>query len=598
MDRSRLHDLLESHLENRLSDADRTDLGAELASSREACRAFWESAHQHALIGELLAESRGYEMALREKAAALRPKSHRLSRMAAAAAAIAAVVVAAVWGLSGPGRLAAPAPSLSRDPAIARLEETEGEVYVVSEAGRVPAEAGQDLFAGHEIQSGEGSFAVVRYPDETRLELGADSTLRLMPAADAPGKKVLLTQGVVTADVVRQPEGRPLVLATPFAEVRGTPAAAARFVTAITPDATRVELEDGQVQLAPMNAGPPLPLAAGTYAVASLAGGPLSPRPLPMRLSEQKATIKVGKSVQAAAFSADGGLFAAAVGDGFVKVWDAGSRQMRTSLPLPVLAASVLAFSPDGQMLAAACPDKPAKQVRVLAWDVATGLQRAGFTSLPDVSALAFSPDGRFLAVGGAGGKRTADVLLWDLAANAQASSPPLATPPGNKGRGASSLAYSSDGSRLAVGGRDGLVQLIDLAGGRPTVLLHGHTEAVACLAFTPDGTTLASGGKGKDRTVRLWDVDGGQEEFELPCPSGAVFSVCFSPDGQTVAAGCDGGVGRLWDAATGMEKATVQGHKRPICGVAFTPDGGTLETAGREGVVKFWMIAEAEDIN
>ena len=67
LDPGRLHDLLESYLENRLSDADRAELGRELASSRDACRAFWDCAHQHALVGELLAESRGYEMALREK---------------------------------------------------------------------------------------------------------------------------------------------------------------------------------------------------------------------------------------------------------------------------------------------------------------------------------------------------------------------------------------------------------------------------------------------------------------------------------------------------------------------------------------------------
>ena len=260
---------------------------------------------------------------------------------------------------------------------------------------------------------------MVRYPDATRLELGADSTLRLMPPAVARGKQVSLTRGVVMADVARQPEGRPMVLATPFAEVRGPAAATTRFLAAITLDATRVELEDGQVQLAPMNAGPPVPLAAGSYAVTGAVGGPSAPRPLPMRLTEDKTPIRIGKSPQAAAFSADGGLFASAAGDGLVKVWDAGSRQLRTSLPLPILGASVLAFSADGTILAAACPDKPAKQVRILAWDLATGQQCASFTGLPDVSALAFSPDGTRLAVGGAGAKHAPDVLLWDLASSA-----------------------------------------------------------------------------------------------------------------------------------------------------------------------------------
>ena len=65
----------------------------------------------------------------------------------------------------------------------------------------------------------------------------------------------------------------------------------------------------------------------------------------------------------------------------------------------------------------------------------------------------------------------------------------------------------------LAVGGRDGVVRLIDLAGGKETVLLKGHTDAVSCIAFSPDGATLATGSKGKDRSVRLWDVAGRREE-------------------------------------------------------------------------------------
>ena len=447
-------------------------------------------------------------MALRERPLGVGPKPRRIGRrlaVTAAVAAAAAVVIAAAWGLFGPGdRRASPA-SATHNPVIARLEEAEGEVYVVSGAGRILAEPGQDLFAGHEIQSGEGGFAVVRYPDATRLELGADSTLRLSSAADALGKKVFLTQGVVMADVAQQPEGRPLVMATPFAEVRGL---AARFLTAITPGATRVELEDGQLQMSPMNAGPPVQMAAGSYAVAGAAGGPTAPRPLPMRLTEDKAAIRLGKAIQASAFSADGGLFASAVGDGAVKVGTRPPARCGACWPCPP-GVSVLAFSADGKMLAAACPDKPAKQARIVVWDLDTGEQRAGFTGLPDVSALAFSPDGRRVAVGGADGKHAPDVLLWDLASNSSQPLPPQAIPQGNKWRGAASLAFSPDGGLLAVGGRDGVVRLIDLAGGKEMVLLKGHTDAVACVAFSPDGGTLASGGKGKDRSVRLWDVTG-----------------------------------------------------------------------------------------
>jgi anti-sigma factor RsiW len=106
VDRTRLHDLLEAYLESRLNDADRAELGAALASSRDACRLFWEGVHQHALIGELLAEQRGYEMARREPAVRVGTASRwnvRRWSVGAAVAATAAAVFAAVWLLSGTG---------------------------------------------------------------------------------------------------------------------------------------------------------------------------------------------------------------------------------------------------------------------------------------------------------------------------------------------------------------------------------------------------------------------------------------------------------------------------------------------------------------
>jgi WD40 repeat protein/ferric-dicitrate binding protein FerR (iron transport regulator) len=598
VDQGRFHNLLEAYLENRLTEADRAELNGALASSREPCRLFWEGVHQHALVGEVLAEARGFEIGAREKAlaAGVRPRLMVRRLIIAAAVGVAAAIVVAVWALFRPGETSPPKPPADLGPAIARLEETEGEVYVVSNAGQVRAEAGQDLFAGHEIQTrGDDGFAVVRYPDATRLELGADSTLRLLAATDMPRKKVLLTQGVLVADVTRQPEDRSLVLKTPCADVLGP---AARFLAAASSEMTRVELEAGKVQFAAANAGPPVELEAGSYAVASPGGPAPAPRPLPLRLMEEKGTLQVGKALQTGAFSPDGGLFAATAGDGAMKLWDVAARRMRTALPMPLPGAVAVAISADGRNLAAACPDKAAKLVRVFVWDAASGEQRAAFVGPPDVSALAFSPDGRRLAVGGADGKHGPDFVLWDLAANTQEAVPPQAVPQGNKWHGVASLAFSPDGGILALGGRDGVVRLIDMAGGRETALLRGHTDAVICAAFSPDGATLATGGKGKDPTVRMWDAATGRLRATLASPSGAVFSLCFSADGQTLAAGCDGGVGRLWDAIGFMEKATVQGHKKPVCRVAFAADGRTLQTAGRDGVIKFWDAAGEDQID
>ena len=314
-------------------------------------------------------------------------------------------------------------------------------------------------------------------------------------------------------------------------------------------------------------------------------------------------------------WSPDGNRLATGGAEGTVKLWDAATGHALASWRGHNGKVRAVVWSPDGTRVASMGEDK---SVRI--WETRSGTSRVLDMQGIDSPAMAWSPDGKWLAIGNANGAvqiwdpvtavvshtftagSAVNAVCWDGAGTLFAAGDCGLTVAWNTGTGRElwkfllesdldqmAVASSPDGRELATGGSDNAVNFRDAATGKSLGSLFDNQNAVLAIAWSADGSQLATATRGDGRVAIRDARAGGKVIRNFRGHLGSVRSLAWRPDGTQLASGSADGTVRIWDAA--KQDPSVRTLSQPDHAIAlmWSPDGTKLAVGSRRTDAWIW---------
>jgi WD40 repeat protein len=278
----------------------------------------------------------------------------------------------------------------------------------------------------------------------------------------------------------------------------------------------------------------------------------------------------------------NGTELATAGSDHAVKIWLNGQAKRLTGGP--TWDVTCVAFNHNGDQLATGSSDGTIRIWNTGIWQLLTSWK--AHTSW--IRRVAFSSSGPLASSSDDG-----TVVIWNPATGEEQHTLSKFSHHG------SPLAFSPDGTLLATKGTrlgSRIVQLWDVSTGKPIRTLQlGKLGLRGEIRFSCDGTRLARGDY--LQSVTVWDVQTATLIAGIGEKTARDVPVAFSPDGEWVASCGKDNTVKVWSVATGDEMLSLAGHSGQVSSICVNSDGSLIASAAWDGTVRIWSVSFGREL-